>query len=91
VLYPWPFAGYSRDGDDGVFWDEIMIVGKVDVSGSGEEGRKMAKFFGVKAYPSIVFIRRGGKIIHQKDPPEQFRDSDDFTASIWKRFVGGIL
>jgi len=35
LLYPWPFAGFSGEGGDGIWWEEIMISGIVDISTSG--------------------------------------------------------
>jgi hypothetical protein len=75
ILYPYPFAGFSREGVDGIFWEDIMVVGKVDTN-NGQEEKDLANYFMSKYKKKltkrnchyITLIPRGGKIADYNEP-----------------------
>ena len=76
VLYPWPYAGYSSEGQgssSSIWWDEIMFTGKVDLKHArtkpqdAEKLIKLGEYFGIEkglltaqTCPSIILLPRGG-------------------------------
>lgn len=48
VLFPWPFAGYNYEGTGGMWWEEIIVNGLVDISGGTNTGAMdLSDYFGV--------------------------------------------
>lgn len=90
LLYPWPFAGYSGEGGDGIWWEEIMVAGSVDISTSA--GRDLANRFGIpqkmspQSCPYIGFIPRGSILTNNEQFIAQiFQNLDDFQSFVWDR------
>jgi curved DNA-binding protein CbpA len=92
LLYPWPFAGFSGEGStkDGMWWEEIMIVGKVDIAVKSKATEDLLRFFGInsidfeKNCPSIAFIPRGTNInliTNTKKQEEQQKQEKEQTNS----------
>lgn len=91
LLYPWPFAGYSglsSDKSDGMWWEETMIVGLVDVQYS-PGSRELGKDFGIKEMssiqqcPSIGFIPSRGSI-DDRIQAQYFHNHDDYAKFVCK-------
>ena len=87
ILFPWPFAGYSREGDNTVYWDEILMVGKLDMSLiEPSTARETEELYGINrdilkanSCPMFVLLKRGGTI-EDKSTPYAFQSSDDFST-----------
>jgi len=41
VMYPWPFAGFAREGDNSMWWEETMITTKVDLADNTEGSKQL--------------------------------------------------
>jgi len=94
ILYPWPFAGNSAEGSsEAMWWEEIMAVGKVDVT--TPEGRKLAEAFGVtfnyrgkmdeSRCPLLSLIPRHASLEGRLPPASFFADSDEYRNWVWKQ------
>lgn len=67
ILFPWPFAGYNYEGaQSGMWWEEIMLSGVVDIADRDTQALEIVKKFGVNIMktgcPTIVMIPRGVSI-----------------------------
>jgi curved DNA-binding protein CbpA len=85
VMYPYPFAGYTRTSDQTMHWDEIMLTLKFDINTAGATGdhekniemMKLLNHFNLTTEeinfycPIIIFLPR-----HQTETANIF--------SIWK-------
>jgi len=78
LLWPWPFAGFDQGGGGGggggegvgdAYWDDVMIVARVDLDGDTESDASfLAARFGVSARlgsnscPTILLLNRGDRL-----------------------------
>jgi curved DNA-binding protein CbpA len=97
VLFPWPYAGYSNEnyGTSSVWWDEIMLTGKVDLrnKGSSDEKRKLGEYFGIRDgtltaqnCPSVVLLPRGGYLSERSTATLQYvKISEEFRKFVWPK------
>lgn len=91
ILYPYPFAGFSREGVDGIWWEDIMIAGKVDIN-NGQEEKDLANYFMLKykKYISktncyyITLIPRNGKLTDYSEP-ESFNTFEVFREWVFQK------
>lgn len=99
VLYPWPFAGFSNEGnsDGDMWWEEIMLAVKIDMHEISQRfTAQLAELFtniqeiSQSACPSFAFLPRG--IPAYLDPKKEdrtiyetknFKDTDPFRAWVW--------
>jgi hypothetical protein len=90
VMYPWPFAGYTREGDRTMWWEETLVALKLDVFSAGQEGLSLARQLGIQfslqdsnlpvmSCPAVAMFPRKGtlkefKIWSNKPNEGEFRD-----------------
>lgn len=41
VMYPWPFAGFAREGDNSMWWEETMLTTKIDLADDTEGSKQI--------------------------------------------------
>lgn len=47
VLFPWPFAGFTRENDNSMWWEEIMLVTKIDLAQGTQISKDLADLLGI--------------------------------------------
>jgi hypothetical protein len=48
VMYPWPFAGYAREGDNNaMWWEEIMIATQIDLALETQGSKEIQDLLGL--------------------------------------------
>lgn len=71
ILYPWPFAGFSSEGntDGSMWWEDVMITTKINFNEIGRKfKRQLRKIFDIPerksdfSCPSFALIPRGESI-----------------------------
>ena len=73
VMFPWPFAGFTRDGDRTMWWEETLITLKLDLHGAPAEGLELARHLGIHFdhregaghrtnCPAVAFFPRRGTL-----------------------------
>jgi hypothetical protein len=97
ILYPWPFAGYNYEGTGGMWWEEIMIAGVVDVSQTDWHTAELMKYFDIsptaERCPTIILISRGTQIedlnagVHRLNTP---RSAEEFMQWVWPKLKMNI-
>jgi hypothetical protein len=101
VMYPWPFAGMAREGDQSMWWDETVIATKVDLADETEGSRQIQDLFGVsfdpkdpkarQRCPTVAFIPRKAKLSEfelwtpEADIASNGQQGTDFRAFVWQR------
>lgn len=86
LLYPFPFAGYSAwESQQSVYWDEILIVGLVDVNDPDSAG--ILDLFDIPKDTrcgSVLLLPRGVSIVSQKHKkPIHFDTNEAFKEYVW--------
>ena len=99
IMYPWPFAGYAREGDNSMWWEEIMITTKIDLAIETEESKQIEDFFNIhynkqkqqQNCPTIAFFPRKSKLEEfelwtpEKDLKSNGKLENDFRSFVWQR------
>jgi curved DNA-binding protein CbpA len=67
ILFPWPFAGYNYENTGGMWWEEIVVNGFIDMSNMDQDSKNLADYFKILQNnqfqcPTILFIPRGTNI-----------------------------
>lgn len=99
VLYPWPFAGFSNEGntDGDMWWEDIMLAVKIDVHEISERfTSQLSEMFtsisdiSKSACPSFAFLPRGipsyldpKKENQSKYETKNFKDTEPFCNWVW--------
>lgn len=91
VMFPWPFAGFTREGDTSMWWEETMQTFKIDLHSGNNAGtetvRKFKDYFGLDdggdACPSVVFFPRGSDLTEFEVWDR--RNAQEFREFVWNR------
>lgn len=64
LLYPWPFAGYSREGGDnaGIWWEDVLLAVKIDINDNTLESEDIMKHFNI-SFNKEDAIKNGRKFM----------------------------
>jgi len=98
LLFPFPFAGYTNQGDknseSNVWWDELLLPVKIDLRSNSKETEEVRRFFKVPAMMAggrdakkcmnVAFVQRG-------DPLSQFVTEMIPTHEAFQQFVWSNL
>jgi hypothetical protein len=98
AMYPWPFAGFTRENDNSMWWEEIMLTVKLDINGinhvdGDDEMRVWLRGIGIDIYsisskgsaqcPTIAFFPKSGVI---GNPDLWNRGStQEFREWVWEK------
>lgn len=90
LMYPWPFAGFTREGDRTMWWEETLVALKLDLNNVGEDGLLLASHLGIQfsyhngdipviSCPAVAMFSRKGtlndyKVWSNKPHEGEFRD-----------------
>jgi curved DNA-binding protein CbpA len=105
VMFPWPFAGFAREGDNSMWWEEIMITTKIDLADETEGSREIQDLLKVafdakdvkskQHCPTVAFFPRKARLEDfELWTPEKELNSNgregDLRSFVWQRLKMSI-
>lgn len=101
VMYPWPFAGMAREGDQSMWWEETVVATKIDLAEETEGSRQVQDLFGISfdrkdpkaklQCPTVVLVPRRAKLTSfelwtpQAELESNAKQGTDLRAFVWQR------
>lgn len=101
VMFPWPFAGFAREGDNSMWWEETMITTKIDLADETEGTKEVQDLLNINfdrkdphsvaQCPTIAFFPRKSTLENFElwtptmEQGTRQKEGVDFRAWVWQR------